>query len=177
MDNSISVGPMPSENYSILILDLFRSNPGKTYRSVDIRTWINSQLIVLKIQQIYPVEFEYTKSGRIRWKNQLINSFGRLTKVGCLYNHDGMYEITSEGLTALGTLNLAIYLEGNTSSLRVVYKLGDAFALSDLSELPKKLIGSSRYRELQVNKSQFPPQLLNYVGWPYIRKQLGKSLD
>ena len=88
-----------------------------------------------------------------------------------------MYAITSEGLTALGTLNLAIYLEGDTSSLRVVYKLGEAFALFDLSELPKKLIGLSRYRELQVHKSQFTPQLLNDAGWPYIRKQLGKSLD
>ena len=177
MDNAISVGPMPSEIYSVLILDLFRSNPGRTYRSVDIRTWINSQFDVLKIRELYPVEFKCTKTGKISWKNQLINSFSRLTRAGCLHNNDGMYEITSEGLTALGTLNLAIYLEGNTSSLRVVYKLGDAFALSDLSELPKKLIGSARYRELQVNKSQFPPQLLNYVGWPYIRKQLGKSLD
>ena len=177
MDNSISVGPMPSENYSILILHLFRSNPGKTYRSVDIRTWINSQLIVLKIQHMYPVEFEYSKSGKLRWKTRLSNSFGRLTNSGCLHNHDGMYAITSEGLTALGTLNLAIYVEGNTSSLRVVYKLGEAFALSDLSELPRKLIGLSRYRELRLNKSQCPPQLLNDAGWPYIRKQLGKSLD
>ena len=177
MGDSISVGSMLPEVYSILILDLFRSNPGKTYRSVDIRTWITSQLIVLNIHQLYPLEFEYNKSGRIRWKNQLTNSFGRLTKAGCLQNHDGMYEITSEGLNALGTLNLAICLEGNNSSLRVVYKLGEAFALSDLSELPRKLIGLSRYRELRLNKSQCPPQLLNDAGWPYIRKQLGKSLD
>ena len=177
MDNPISVGPMPSEIYSILILDLFRANLRNNYRSVDISTWINSQLIALKIKQTYPVEFEHTKSGKIRWKNQLINSLSRLTKSGCLHNHDGMYEITSEGLTALGTFHLAIYVEGNTSSLRVVYKLGEAFALSDLSELPRKLIGLSRYRELRLNKSQCPPQLLNDAGWPYIRKQLGKSLD
>ena len=177
MDNSISVGPMPPEIYSILILDLFRSNPGRTYRSVDIRTWINSQFTVLKIREIYPVEFEHTKTGKIRWKNQLVNSVGRLTKAGCLHNHDGMYEITSSGLNAIGTLHLAIYLEGNTSSLRVVYKLGKNFALSNLSELPKKLIGLSRYRELQLNKSPYTPQLLNDVGWPYIGKLLGKSLD
>ena len=177
MGDSISVGSMLPEVYSILILDLFRSNPGKTYRSIDIRAWINSQLTVLKIQEMYPAEFEYMKSGRIRWKNQLTNSFGRLTKAGCLHNHDGMYEITSEGLNALGTLNLAICLEGNNSSLRIVYRLGEAYALSDLSELPKKLIGLSRYKELQVNKRKSPPQLLNDVGWPYIRKQLGKSLD
>ncbi|GIT13984.1 MAG: hypothetical protein CM1200mP35_08040 [Chloroflexota bacterium] len=84
MGDSISVGSMLPEVYSILILDLFRSNPGKTYRSVDIRAWINSQLTVLKIQEMYPAEFEYMKSGRIRWKNQLTNSFGRLTKAGCL---------------------------------------------------------------------------------------------
>ena len=87
------------------------------------------------------------------------------------------YTITTEGLKVLGTLNLGINRDGGDPSICITYKLGQSMALADPRGLPAKLMGPSRYKQVRIKSRFSVPQLISDSGWPYIERQIGKSLD
>jgi hypothetical protein len=124
MDELVRVGSISPEIYGILVLRLSRPDPGRLYSPAQIRIYVEKQLGILNAQDRYPIEFEYMKSGRPRWRDQLRNTFWRLRNSGCLNRKSGVYTITTEGLKVLGTLNLGINRDGGHSSICITYKLG-----------------------------------------------------
>ena len=65
----------------------------------------------------------------------------------------GGYTITTEGLKVLGTLNLAMNRDGGDHSICISYKPGQSLALADPWDLPAKLIGPSRYKQVRTNST------------------------
>ncbi|MEE2881837.1 MAG: hypothetical protein VX643_07535 [Chloroflexota bacterium] len=63
----------------------------------------------------------------------------------------GGYTITTEGLKVLDTFNLAMNRDGGDHSICIPYKPGQSLALADPWDLPAKLIGPSRYKQVRTN--------------------------
>ena len=177
MDELVRAESISPEIYGILVLRLFRPNPERLYSPSQIRICVEKQLGILNAQDRYPIEFEYIKFGRLRWRDQLTNTIRRLRNSGCLDRKSGVYTITTEGLKVLGTLNLGINRDGGDPSICITYKLGQSMALADPWDLPAKLMGPSRYKQVRIKSRFSVPQLISDSGWPYIERQIGKSLD
>jgi len=58
MDELVKVGSIFPEIYDILVLRLFRPDPGRLYSPAQIRICVEKQLGILNAQDRYPIEFE-----------------------------------------------------------------------------------------------------------------------
>ena len=58
MDELVRVGSISPEIYGILVLRLFRPDPGRLYSPAQIRIYVEKQLGILNAQDRYPIEFD-----------------------------------------------------------------------------------------------------------------------
>ena len=58
MDELIRAGSISPEIYGILVLCLFRPNPGRLYNPSQIRICVEEQLGILNAEDRYPIEFD-----------------------------------------------------------------------------------------------------------------------
>lgn len=75
MDELVRVESIAPETYGILVVRLLCSDPDRPYSPPQIRGCVEERLGIFNALDRYPIEFEYMKSGRPRWQNQLYNTF------------------------------------------------------------------------------------------------------
>ena len=75
MDELVRVESIAPETYDILVVRLLRSDPDRPFSPPQIRGCVEERLGIFNALDRYPIEFEYMKSGRPRWQNQLYNTF------------------------------------------------------------------------------------------------------